>query len=112
MGKLYFTIVLKFIVLTICCGLQTSIVNAQEVIDFAGLPAGTLLAEQYAAQGIHISSDADDGHPDLVMVFNSDASGTADPDLEVAILPYFRTALVRSMIHLMVVRCISNLMRM
>ena len=73
---------------------MASIATAQvETLDFAGLSAGTLLDEQYASQGIHISADADDGHPDMLMVFNSDGTGSADPDLEVgignlAIFPY------------------------
>lgn len=56
------------------------------VLDFAGLPKGTLLGEQYAAQGIHISADANEaGKPDQLIVFDSNASGTRDPQMEVDI---------------------------
>jgi hypothetical protein len=54
------------------------------VIDFAGLPAGTILGEQYAARGVHISGVGNgDGVPDAVLVFDSNGSGSDDPDLEV-----------------------------
>jgi hypothetical protein len=52
------------------------------VLDFAGLPAGTLLNEQYAADGIHISAIANEGRPNQLIVFDSNASGTPDPDLQ------------------------------
>lgn len=56
------------------------------VIDFQGLPAGTIIAEQYASRGVHISGLAyGDGFPDTLIVFDSNASGTNDPDLEVDI---------------------------
>lgn len=56
------------------------------VLDFAGLPKGTLLDEQYAAQGIHISGNANEaGKPDQLIVFDSNASGTRDPFMEVDI---------------------------
>ena len=56
------------------------------VLDFAGLPKGTLLGEQYAAQGIHISGNANEaGRPDQLIVFDSNASGTRDPFMEVDI---------------------------
>jgi hypothetical protein len=55
------------------------------VLDFAGLPAGTLLNEQYAADGIHISAIANEGRPNQLIVFDSNASGTPDPDLEAGI---------------------------
>jgi hypothetical protein len=55
------------------------------VLDFAGLPAGTLLGEQYAADGIHISAVANEGRPNQLIVFDSNASGTPDPDLEAGI---------------------------
>jgi hypothetical protein len=56
------------------------------ILDFAGLPAGTILAEQYASLGVHISGDTNRVDlPDTVVVFDSDASGSNDPDLEVGV---------------------------
>ena len=55
------------------------------VLDFAGQPAGTLLGEQYAGDGIHISAIANEGRPSQLIVFDSNASGTPDPDLEAGI---------------------------
>lgn len=56
------------------------------VLDFAGLPRGTHLGEQYAAKGIHISGNANEaGRPDQLIVFDSNASGTRDPFMEVDI---------------------------
>lgn len=56
------------------------------VLDFAGLPKGTLLGEQYAGEGIHISGNANEaGKPDQLIVFDSNASGTRDPFMEVDI---------------------------
>jgi Ca2+-binding RTX toxin-like protein len=52
------------------------------LLDFAGLPAGTILSEQYAADGIHIAGDAYDIFPDNLIVFDSNATGTPDPNLE------------------------------
>jgi len=54
------------------------------VLDFAGLPAGTVLGEQYASLGVHISGDTNRVDlPDTVVVFDSNGSGSRDPDLEV-----------------------------
>jgi hypothetical protein len=56
------------------------------LLDFAGLPKGTLLGEQYAGEGIHISGNANQaGKPDQLIVFDSNASGTRDPFMEVDI---------------------------
>jgi hypothetical protein len=52
------------------------------LLDFSGLPKGTLLSEQYAGLGIHISAIANEGRPNQLIVFDSNASGTPDPDLE------------------------------
>jgi hypothetical protein len=52
-------------------------------IDFAGLPAGTILAEQYADFGVHISGVANAGGPNALIVFDTDAPPTHDPDLAV-----------------------------
>lgn len=63
------------------------------VINFAGLPHGTLLAEQYAAQGIHISGEGFRNNTvNQLIVFNTAVTGSPDPDLQVnagniAILP-------------------------
>jgi hypothetical protein len=53
------------------------------VLDFAGLPAGTVLGEQFAADGIHISALANEGRPDQLIVYDSNASRTPDPEMEV-----------------------------
>jgi hypothetical protein len=55
------------------------------VLDFSGLPAGTIIGEQYASYGVHISVVANGGHPPAAIVFDSNASGSNDPDLEVDI---------------------------
>jgi len=54
-------------------------------IDFAGLPAGTILGEQYASRGVHISGVANEGFPDKLIVFDTNAPPTHDPDLAVNI---------------------------
>jgi hypothetical protein len=55
------------------------------VLDFSGLPAGTILGEQYASYGVHISVVANGDHPPAAIVFDSNSSGSNDPDLEVDI---------------------------
>jgi hypothetical protein len=60
------------------------------VVDFAGLPAGTALDQQLAADGIHMSAvayqrDGERQRPDKLIVFDSNASGTPDPDMEAGI---------------------------
>jgi hypothetical protein len=56
------------------------------VLDFAGLPAGTILGEQFASLGVHISgSTSRTDLPDAVVVFDSNQTGSHDPDLEVDI---------------------------
>src|SRR5436309_2482758 len=62
------------------------------VIDFAGFPAGTIMAEQYASRGVTIGGIANRDFPSAVVLFDSDAPPTHDPDLHVklgniAILP-------------------------
>ena len=56
-------------------------------IDFAGLPAGTILGEQYASAGVHISGEGRLGTPDALIVFDTNDSNTQthDPDLAVDI---------------------------
>jgi hypothetical protein len=55
------------------------------ILDFSGLPAGTILGEQYASHGVHISAVANGDHPHAAIVFDTNASGSNDPDLEVDI---------------------------
>src|SRR5574341_1775426 len=58
----------------------------QFTIDFAGLPAGTKIDEQYAEFGVHISGVANGGFPDDLIVFDSNSTDTKlDPDLRVGI---------------------------
>ncbi len=54
------------------------------VIDFAGLAHGTILGEQYASQGVHISAVGTNG-PDAAIVFDTNLPPTHDPDLAVDI---------------------------
>jgi hypothetical protein len=54
-------------------------------IDFAGLPAGTILGEQYADFGVHISGVGRLNTPDALIVFDTNAPPTHDPDLAVDI---------------------------
>ena len=54
-------------------------------VNFSGLSHGTILAEQYANQGVHLSASANNDRPDTTIVFDSGMSGTPDPDLEVGI---------------------------
>ncbi len=63
------------------CGCANA--NQLCLLDFAGLPAGTILGEQYASYGIHISALANSPGKNKAIVFNSFATGTPDPDLEV-----------------------------
>jgi len=52
-------------------------------LNFGDFPAGTLLNEQYAQYGIHISGDAYGVFPDQIIIYDADGSGP-DPDLETA----------------------------
>ena len=58
---------------------------AQFTLDFNDLPAGTILGEQYAHFGVHISAVANGDHPDALIVFDTNAPPTHDPDLAVDI---------------------------
>jgi hypothetical protein len=58
---------------------------SQFTIDFSGLPAGTIIGEQYAAFGVHISGIANVGFPDALIAFDTNAPPTHDPDLAVDI---------------------------
>jgi hypothetical protein len=53
------------------------------VIDFAGFPAGTIMAEQYASRGVTIGGIANRDFPSAVVLFDSNAPPTHDPDLHV-----------------------------
>src|SRR5207237_364499 len=53
------------------------------VIDFAGLPAGTIMADQYASRGVTIGGIANRDFPSAVVLFDSNAPPTHDPDLHV-----------------------------
>jgi hypothetical protein len=61
----------------------------QFTIDFAGLPAGTIIGEQYADFGVHISGvandDPPDDFPDTLIVFDTNTTEDLDPDLKVGI---------------------------
>jgi hypothetical protein len=54
-------------------------------IDFSGLPHGTILGEQYASQGVHISGTGNNGGPDALIVFDTNLPPTHDPDLAIDI---------------------------
>ena len=54
------------------------------LLDFAGLLPGAVIDEQYSPSGIHISGVANgEGFPNAIIVFDSNVSGSKDPDLEV-----------------------------
>ena len=60
--------------------------TGQFAIDFAGLPAGTIIGEQYAGSGVHISGAANHGGPNALIVFDSNSTNTdLDADLRVGI---------------------------
>lgn len=71
-------------------GAQAGGCPAEFTIDFAGLPAGTIIGEQYAGFGVHISgianaSPSGEDFPDALIVFDTNAPPTHDPDLAVDI---------------------------
>ncbi len=55
------------------------------ILNFEGLPHGTILGSQYAAYGIHISATANAPGKNAAIVFDTYQTGTPDPDLEVGI---------------------------
>jgi hypothetical protein len=66
-------------------GAQAGGCPAEFTIDFAGLPAGTIIREQYADFGVHISGVGNDG-PDALIVFDSNSTDpNLDADLRVGI---------------------------
>jgi hypothetical protein len=65
---------------------QAQSCSGQFTIDFAGLAAGTIIADQYAAQGVHISGEAHNNGPDALIVFDSNSTDSdLDSDLRVGI---------------------------
>jgi len=54
-------------------------------LDFATLPHGTVINEQYETNGIHAYAIANAGRPNALVVFDTGYTGTPDPDLEVGI---------------------------
>jgi len=59
--------------------------DGEELISFDGFPHGTVLAEQYATVGVHVSAEALNRRRDAVVVFDSGSVGTLDLDLEIGI---------------------------
>ncbi len=53
-----------------------------ESVNFEGLEHGRIVNTQYASDGLTISADNTGGGPDLAIIFNSQETATADPDLE------------------------------
>ncbi|HLC29036.1 MAG TPA: hypothetical protein VJL07_06280 [Dehalococcoidia bacterium] len=66
-------------------GAQAGGCPAEFTIDFAGLPNGTHIGEQYAGFGVHISGIANGPFPDQLIVFDTNSSQTHDPDLAIGI---------------------------
>jgi len=64
--------------LVLCCAPSTY----AESVNFEGLEHGRIVNTQFAAQGLTISVDNIGGGPDLAIVFDSQETSTADPDLE------------------------------
>ncbi|GIV33138.1 MAG: hypothetical protein KatS3mg031_0673 [Chitinophagales bacterium] len=54
-------------------------------IDFSGLQHGEIINNQYDSLGIHFRAIANDPGVDTLIIFNSNLTGTLDPDLEVGI---------------------------
>ncbi|MFC1600368.1 Calx-beta domain-containing protein, partial [Patescibacteria group bacterium] len=55
------------------------------VVNFGALYHGELFDEQYGPVGIHGSASAYDGRPNQLIIFDTNQTGTTDPDLEVEI---------------------------
>lgn len=53
------------------------------ILGFNDQPTGEILYNQYGGLGIQISAIANGGRPNAAIIFDTDASGTPDPDLEV-----------------------------
>ena len=54
-------------------------------INFGGLAHGAIIHDQYAAQGVQVSIQANEGFPDAIIVFDTNRPPTHDPDLAVNI---------------------------
>src|SRR5205809_5063587 len=54
-------------------------------INFDGLAHGAVIQDQYAAQSVQISIQANEGFPDAIIVFDTNRPPTHDPDLAVDI---------------------------
>lgn len=67
-------------VLAILAG--SSAVAHAEVIDFSGLANGEIVNHQFAPLGVHISAVNPNRPFDLAGIFDTNLSGTSDPDLE------------------------------
>ena len=68
-----------FLIILFISSLWTGSVCAQ-LIDFNGLAHGTIVNTQFA--GVTISADNVGGGPDIAVAFDSNLTGTQDPDLE------------------------------
>jgi hypothetical protein len=54
-------------------------------INFGGLAHGAVVHDQYSAQGVQVSVQANEGFPDAIIVFDTNRPATHDPDLAVNI---------------------------
>ncbi len=72
---------MKPIVLALAAASIASVATA-DTLDFSDLSHGEVLAEQYAGLGVHISAINPNRAHDIAMVFDTNLSNTADPDLE------------------------------
>ena len=72
---------MKPFVLALAAASIASVASA-DTLDFSDLSHGEVLAEQYAGLGVHISAINPNRAHDIAMVFDTNLSNTADPDLE------------------------------
>ena len=72
---------MKPYVLALAAASIASVATA-DTLDFSDLSHGEVLAEQYAGLGVHISAINPNRAHDIAMVFDTNLSNTADPDLE------------------------------
>jgi len=83
--------IILFVMLAVLAAQPARQVEAQScsgpfTIDFAGLPAGTIIDDQYASFGVDISVEANGDHPDALIVFDSNSTDEdLDDDLRVGI---------------------------
>ncbi len=71
----------KFAIVLAAMAGSSAVANA-EIIDFTGLANGEIVNHQYASMGVHISAVNPNRNFDLAGIFDTNASGTRDPDLE------------------------------